>query len=239
MCGRASLASSPSELTEEFHLREVPSSYRPRYNLAPSQQIWAIVADAAGGRVMRQFRWGLVPFWANDVSIGNRMINARAESAAQKPAFASALARRRCLIPVDGFYEWRCEGRRKVPMRICLGSRGPFALAGLWEKWRPDGQPAIRSCAILTTTCNELVRPIHTRMPAIVPRCDHARWLDPAVPIDELRHLFAPYPGDDLVAYAVATLVNNPINDGPECVQPVGCAEDEVGPVQGELELSP
>lgn len=217
MCGRMSLASSPDEVRAEFGLAALPPDYRPRYNIAPSQPVLSILAD--GGPPAPAFlKWGLVPFWAKEAAIGNRMINARAETAPEKPAFRAAFARRRCLIPVDGFYEWQKRGRHKAPMRIRLVSRRPFALAGLWEVWRKGDGPPLRTVTVLTTTCCEALRAIHDRMPVIVPREAQQRWLgeDGA---DALRDLLVPYEGTDLEAYEVSTLVNNPANDVPECLE--------------------
>jgi putative SOS response-associated peptidase YedK len=220
MCGRISLSSTPTALAEEFGIQELPLDYEPRYNIAPSQPILAIVADARGEPRAGFFRWGLVPFWAKDPSIGNRMINARAETVAEKPAFRNALARRRCLVPVDGFYEWQKRETGKVPMRIRLASHRPFALAGLWEEWQPKDGPGLHSCTILTTGGSEFMRPIHDRMPVILPREARWRWLDPRTPAADLHALLAPYAADDLEAYEVSTLVNNPANDVAECLQP-------------------
>jgi putative SOS response-associated peptidase YedK len=221
MCGRISLSTPPAELEEEFELPELPLDYRPRYNIAPSQPVLAVVANARGERQADFFRWGLVPFWAKDPSIGNRMINARAETVAEKPAYRNALARQRCLIPVDGFYEWRKVGSGKVPMWIHLQSRRPFSLAGLWEEWRPkkDGAP-LRTCTILTTGPSDFMQPIHDRMPVIVPREARDRWLDPGTAAADLHAVLAPYAGPDLEAHEVSTLVNNPANDYAECLAP-------------------
>jgi putative SOS response-associated peptidase YedK len=221
MCGRISLSTPPDELAEEFELTQLPLDFRPRYNIAPSQKILAIVAEPGAGRRASFFRWGLVPFWAKDPSIGNRMINARAETVAEKPAYRNAFARRRCLVPVDGFYEWRKQGSGKVPMHIRLASDRPFALAGMWEEWKPKGGVPLRSCTILTTSCNPFMAPIHDRMPVILPRDARARWLDPASSPADLRDLLVPYSETDLHAYEVSTLVNSPANDVAECLEPV------------------
>jgi putative SOS response-associated peptidase YedK len=220
MCGRISLSTSPEELAEELELPGLPQDFVPRYNIAPSQKILAIVADPAAGRQAAFYRWGLVPFWAKDPSIGNRMINARAETVAEKPAFRNAFTRQRCLVPVSGFYEWKKEGSGKVPMHIRLASRKPFALAGLWEEWKPKSGAPIRSCTILTTTGNEFMAPIHDRMPVILSRDAQARWLDPTHPPADLRDLLAPSADAELEAWEVSTLVNSPANDVAECLEP-------------------
>jgi putative SOS response-associated peptidase YedK len=163
-------------------------------------------------------RWGLVPSWADDPGIGARMINARSETAPEKPSFRSAFRRRRCLIPVDGFYEWKRENGSKQPYYFRIDGGRPFAFAGLWESWNKDGE--IRSCTILTTTANDLVEEIHERMPVILPRDRYDAWLDPEAEGEELAALLVPYPGDDLEAYPVSRFVNSPGNDDPRCIEP-------------------
>jgi putative SOS response-associated peptidase YedK len=219
MCGRYTLATSEAALQAEFGLDEIPADYRPRYNIAPSQEVLAVIRD--GDRLRAGWlRWGLIPFWAKDPSIGNRMINARAETLATKPAFRQAFERRRCLIIADGFYEWQAEGAVKVPYWIHREGRRPFAFAGLWDRWRPpEGEPIV-SCAIVTTRATEALRPIHERMPVILPPGARERWLDPDAGREELMALLTPYPGADLAAHAVTTLVNSPRNDIPECIAP-------------------
>ena len=158
--------------------------------------------------------WGLVPSWADDPKIGNRMINARAETAADKPSFRTAMRRRRCLIVADGFYEWQTIGKRRQPMYIHMRDGRPFAFAGLWESWEGADHSALESCTILTTSANDLVRPIHDRMPVIIAPADYARWLDPAVQQAEpILPLLRPYPAEEMEAYAVSTRVNSPARD--------------------------
>ncbi|MFW6078200.1 MAG: SOS response-associated peptidase [Gemmatimonadota bacterium] len=221
MCGRFSLATPRDVLIEAFGAPEFAFDYRPRYNIAPTQPVAALVRDDAGARI-GPLRWGLIPHWADDPSIGNRMINARAETVHRKPSFRSAFRRRRCLILADGFYEWaRLEDGGKAPYRIRRRDERPFAFAGLWERWRPDeeGEP-IHSCTIITTDARADLRDIHPRMPVILPVDDRRRWLDDDAGIDALRGLLRPYPDDDLEAYRVSTIVNSPRNDGPECFEP-------------------
>jgi len=219
MCGRYTLATSEAALQAEFGLDEIPADYRPRYNIAPGQEVLAVIRD--GDRLRAGWlRWGLIPFWAGDPSIGNRMINARAETLATKPAFRQAFERRRCLILADGFYEWQAQGAAKVPYWIHLEDRRPFAFAGLWDRWRPpEGDPVV-SCTIVTTQATEALRPIHERMPVILPPGARERWLDPEAGQEERIALLRPYAGADLATHAVTTLVNSPRNDTPECIAP-------------------
>ncbi len=212
-------------VAEQFSVFET-SPWRARYNIAPSQPVIAVRmagggAKAASGRELVWLRWGLIPGWADDPAIGNRLINARAETAAQKPAFRAAMRQRRCLVVADGFYEWQKTGKRKVPHLIGMRDDRPFGFAALWEVWQRPDQPAIESCTLLTTEANELVRPLHDRMPAIVAPSDYDRWLDPAVAsLERLMPLLRPYPSDVMTAFAVSPLVNSPANDEPRCVEP-------------------
>jgi len=178
--------------------------------------------DGPLSRRLDLLRWGLIPFWAKDPGIGARMINARAETVAEKPAFRAAFRRRRCLIPADGFYEWRREGPRKQPYHFRLPDGGPFAMAGLWERWSPEGADPIETCTILTTDANDVVRPVHHRMPVILLPEAYETWLDPDV--DDrgaLAPLLVPLAGDAIVGHAVSTHVNAPVNDDPTCVDPL------------------
>ncbi len=222
MCGRFTLTSNRKELAETFADFELPAELSPRYNVAPSQPV-AAVANTGQNKV-EFFQWGLIPSWAKDPKIGNRMINARSETLAEKPSFRNAYKRRRCLVLADGFYEWRQEAgsKKKTPIYIQLASGEPFAFAGLWELWQsPDGS-TIPSCTIITTRPNELVAPIHNRMPVILPQTIYERWLNPAeLPSDQLDGLLKPYPAAEMTTYPVSTLVNNPRNDSPQCVAPV------------------
>lgn len=220
MCGRYTLSAPPAKLAEWFDLEEPPPQLSPRYNIAPTQWVAAIPNEPP--RAIHRFRWGLVPSWAKDASIGNRMINARAETVAEKPAFRTAFKRRRCLIATDGFYEWRREpDGSKTPLHIHRPDHAPFAFAGLWEEWiSPDASP-IRTCTIITTTPNAVMAPIHDRMPVILPPERYALWLTPGeMKKDALVPLLVPCPDDWLTATEVQKLVNNPRNDGPECIAP-------------------
>jgi putative SOS response-associated peptidase YedK len=220
MCGRFTLTSIDG-LIEEFGLIQQPSSFTPRFNIAPSQSAAVIDNRPREQRVLTSMRWGLVPYWAKDPTIGNKMINARRETAAEKPAFRDALRRRRCLIVADGFYEWKREGKRKTPLYVRRQSRGYMAFAGLWERWRtPDGD-VLYSFTILTTDANELMAGVHDRMPVIVDRADYDRWLEPlALPPDALDHILVTAPSQGLEMYEVTRLVNSPGNDAPACIEP-------------------
>ena len=222
MCGRYTLLASPEALQEQFGLAEVPD-LSPRYNIAPTQQVAAVRRPA--GQQRRELvllRWGLVPPWADDPAIGSRLLNARAETVADKPSFRPALRCRRCLILADGFFEWQAVNGKKQPHYFRLRDGRPFAIAGLWERWARGGDGAVESCTLITTEANELVRPLHDRMPAILPPEAYEVWLDPAVQHPAtLRPLLRPYEAGEMVACPVSTRVNSPRNDDAGCVQPV------------------
>jgi putative SOS response-associated peptidase YedK len=173
-------------------------------------------------RNARRHRWGLIPSWAKDLTIGNQLINAQAETASIKPAFRAAFKKRRCLILADGFFEWKKENRHKQPFHIRLRDGRPFAFAGLWEHWEGTEGKAIESCTILTATPNELLRSLHHRMAVILPSSEYDRWLDPSMQQpDALQPLLRPYPSEEMTAYPVSTVVNNPRNDAPSCIEPL------------------
>ena len=193
----------------------------PRYNLCPGESIAAVVSDGEERR-LGLLRWGLVPYWTKDAKIARAHINARAETVGRMPAFRDAFRRRRCLIPADGFYEWKREGRTKTPFLIRVRGGEPFAFAGLWERWRPPEGPPLLTCAILTCPANELVAPVHDRMPVILPPEAEAAWLDPAArDPDVLQDLLRPLPAETMEAWQVSPLVSSPRNDSPECIVPV------------------
>lgn len=224
MCGRFILAVDPADLEASFAGVELPpaGAMQPRYNIAPTQPV-AVITNSAE-RKLEFFNWGLIPSWAKDPKIGNRMINARAETLAEKPSFRAAYKRRRCLIPTNGFYEWQRhpEDKTKTPMFISLTSSKPFAFAGLWESWHSSEGDHVLSCTIITTTPNDLMAPIHNRMPVILPAEAYDVWLAPGEQSGvELQNLLAPYPAAEMQAYAVSTFVNSPRNDSPECILPV------------------
>ena len=222
MCGRFTLTVNPAEVQETFSPYSFPQKFAPRFNIAPTQPILAIPNDDQNTADF--FVWGLIPMWAKDPSIGNRMINARGETLEEKPAFRSSLKYKRCLILADGFYEWKgAEGKKvKTPFFIHMKDRKPFAFAGLWDSWNsPDGS-LVKSCTIITTEPNELTGIIHNRMPVILHPRDYAKWLDPSPQTpDQLKPLIKPFPAELMDAYPVSTLVNTPANDIPELVVPV------------------
>lgn len=221
MCGRFSLGATV-RVAQLFDLPN-PPAVSPRYNIAPSQDVPVVIRNReTAARELRPMRWGLVPFWATDAAIGNRLINARAETVTTKPAFRRPFRERRCLILADGFYEWVREGRRKQPYCIRFRDGQPFAFAGLWDRWqRADGQ-ALDTCAIVTTTPNAVIQPLHDRMPAILPPAGYDLWLDPAVQdVERLQSLLTPYAGDAMVAYPVSMRVNDPSHDSPDLLAPL------------------
>ncbi len=219
MCGRFTLRAPASAIAEQFGLFDVPT-FAARFNIAPTQPV-PVVRQHDRARELTWLRWGLVPSWAKDVSIGARLINARAETAAEKPAFRSALARRRCLVVADGFYEWQHTGRTKQPYFIRLRDDRSFALAGLWDVWEGPDHASLESSTLLTTEANDLVRPIHDRMPVILRPEAYATWLDPTIEdARQLAPLLVPFPSEPMEAYAVATFVNSPTNEGSQCIAP-------------------
>ena len=228
MCGRFTLTTSPDELQAAFDWLKMPPEMSdahgggPRYNIAPTQPVAVVPND--GFNRLDFFTWGLVPSWAKDPNIGSRMINARAETLAEKPSFRNAFKRRRCLILADGFYEWQViPGQKsKQPMYITLEDHRPFAFGGLWEIWKsPDGSE-IYSCTIITTEPNPLMATIHNRMPLILPPETYTQWLNPNEQRPEaLKSLLEPYPASQMSAYPVSSLVNSPGNDTPELVEPL------------------
>lgn len=219
MCGRFTQAQIAELDREVFKLLHVPA-LEPRYNVAPTQEV-AVIRDGEG-RHLDLLRWGLIPGWANDPAIGNRLINARAESLTAKPSFRDAFERRRCLVPADGFYEWQKTPSGKQPMYVRPKDRGVFAFAGLWERWHGPGAPPVESFTIITTDANDLVRPIHDRMPAVLSPELYDRWLDPGNrDTTALAALLEPFPSERMEAYPVSSYVNDPNNEGVGCVRPV------------------
>ncbi|MSQ40616.1 MAG: SOS response-associated peptidase [Dehalococcoidia bacterium] len=223
MCGRYTLIADLGELAERFQFPVPDLDLRPRYNVSPSQDVLAVVSTSSGEREAAVLHWGLVPFWAKDSKVGYRMINAVGETVADKPAFKNAFRRRRCLVLADGFYEWRKEAGSKVPMRIGVRGWEPFAFAGLWESWtNKETGEVLRSCTIITCPPNELMAPIHNRMPVILPEGAETTWLNPAIEDSAvLKDLLVPFPSDRMEAYPVSTLVNSLRNDTPLVIQPV------------------
>ena len=215
MCGRFSFVDI-EDIRERF--KAEPINLIPNYNVAPSQDVAVMVNNGQ----LSMFKWGLIPFWAKDPSIGNKLINARAETVDEKPSFKHSLQRKRCLILADGFYEWKKEGRMKRPHRITLRNKELFGFAGLWDTWKSPTGDIVNSCSIITTTPNELMAPIHDRMPVILSRDSERVWLDQSIVESHLlKSLLVPYPADLMMSYEVSTLVNSPKNNGPECLVPV------------------
>ena len=222
MCGRYALNITPNQLVRQFHLDREPPRFE-RYNIAPTQPVPAVRAREATPRELTLLHWGLIPGWAKDASIGNRMINARSETITSKPVFREAFQNRRCLLPASGFYEWKklADGKRKQPMFIHMADGSPFGLAGVWEQWQEPGGNVIASCAVLTTNANEFMQPIHDRMPVIIAQTDYDRWLEPAGDeSDRLQELLRPCPSEAMAAHAVSPRVNNPRFDKSECMAP-------------------
>ena len=217
MCGRYTLSTPPNVLAERFGV-DVRQNLPPRYNIAPTQGA-SVVRATDRGRELALLRWGLIPSWAKDPAIGNRMINARAEGVAEKPAFRRAFAKQRALVPADGFYEWQKQNSRKQPYHIRRRDGEPFAFAGLWERWHDRALDQVHETfTIITTDASDLLAPIHNRMPVILSPADYDRWLDPEKP--GTPDLLTPYQGDELEAFPVSTRVNSPAHDDARCVEP-------------------
>jgi len=221
MCGRFALFAPGQDVAEQFGV-VVDHEMEPRYNIAPTQPVAAVRLNAnSDKRELTYLTWGLIPSWAKDPKIGSRMINARSETAAEKPSFRAAFKRRRCLIPASGFYEWQKLGDRKQPTFIHGVDKGLMGLAGLWEVWHSSDGSFVQSCTILTTQPNELMAPIHNRMPVIIAPEDYSMWLDPGPRPEDGLHLMRPYAGAQMAAYAVSTAVNSPRNDTEACIEAV------------------
>ena len=230
MCGRFSQDLTLELLETRFELAgSETAELKVRYNLAPAQDA-AVVLQEEGHRALRLLRWGLIPSWAKDPAIAHQLINARSETAREKPSFRDSFKKRRCLVPADGYYEWRRAGKERKPLRIVRPDRAPLSMAGLWDTWKaPDGKN-VRTFTILTTGANEATRALHDRMPALLEPDAERRWLDPAAPAEELEALLKPYPGP-LTLYPVSPAMNSPKHEGPDCVVPVA----EPDPREGEL----
>jgi putative SOS response-associated peptidase YedK len=219
MCGRFVLTATTETIQQTFDLETVPTSMLPRYNIAPTQPVGVITNDHP--RQLTFQRWGLIPSWSKDPSIGSTLINARAETVEEKPAFRTAFKRRRCLIPADGFYEWQKRGKEKAPIFVHLKERELFAFAGLWEVWHsPDGSE-VQTCTILTTEPNAMMSEFHHRMAVILPREDYSVWLDKDAPPDILKALLKPYDENKMAYYEVSKIVNSPYNDNADCIVPL------------------
>lgn len=219
MCGRYTLTSDADEVAEAFDVPPLTFEYRPRYNVAPGQDA-PVVATDRGGRRMGLMRWGLAPSWADEP--GKGFINARGEAAHRTPSFRDAFRRRRCLVPADGFYEWRRRGRSRTPFHFRPAAGGLISFAGLWERWTRPGHETRYGFAILTTAASEDVTPVHDRMPVVVAPGDRAAWLDPHTPVATLRALVAPAPAGSFNARAVSARVNSPAVDDPSLLEDAG-----------------
>ncbi len=227
MCGRFTLNQSAAALAQVFHVEQIPD-LAAQYNIAPTQMVATVLHNPEKDqREFQQFRWGLIPSWAKDSSMGAKLINARAETVAEKPAFRSAFKRRRCLVVADGFYEWQRQKSKKQPFYFRLQDGQPFGFAGLWERWETPEQEEIISCTILTTAANELLQPIHDRMPVIIAPKYYDLWLDTQVQTPEpLQQLLQPYPETAMTAYPVSTLVNKAQHNSSECITPLSEKND-------------
>jgi putative SOS response-associated peptidase YedK len=221
MCGRFTLHFS-REMFETLFNVTTPQELSPRYNIAPSQLVPVIRTYADDSRHLDLLRWGLIPSWARDEAIGHKLINARAETAQEKPSFRSALRYRRCVIPASGFYEWQVVEGKKAPRYITRSDQSPFAFAGLWDTWRNQDRGETATCAILTTGANRLLAPLHDRMPVILKPMYLDLWLNRSVTSPgQLAYLFEPYDDDTLTVIPVSPLVNNPAHDTPACIAPL------------------
>jgi len=220
MCGRFVLFSSVNIISREFAVLPENIVFSPNYNIAPTQEILIVIDE--GERRLIKCRWGFIPPWAKDPNIGYKMINARAETLAEKPTFKSAIRNHRCLVVADGFYEWKKEGNEKKPLYIHLKSGRPLGFAGLYSYWQtPEGR-LICTCTIITTSANPLLEPIHNRMPAIIPGDSRTEWLDPEIQNEKrILPLLSPYAAEDMEAYYVSPKVNSPRHDSPDNIRPV------------------
>ena len=221
MCGRYSFAPDLKVVNEHYDITASPEDAAPNYNCAPTQMLPVISNDQP--HKLSRYRWGLIPFWAKDASIGNRLINARGETIASKPAFKNAFKRRRCLVPADAFYEWLKpdKGKLKIPFRIVLKNQPVFSMAGIWEEWKdPAGEP-VRSFSIITTTPNALMAEIHDRMPVILPKEKEEAWLN-ATDEADLQKMLEPFPAAQMEACRISEKVNSPRNNSPDIIIPAG-----------------
>ena len=220
MCGRFSLTASAQTIVDVFGIEDLPD-YVPCYNIAPTTQILGIRMEN-GQRVARPFRWGLIPFWAKDIKIGYKLLNARSETVHQKPSFKAAFSQRRILVVTDGFYEWQRDGKEKKAYYFQSPTKQPFAIAGLWERWFDLDGTEIQSATLLTTAANETMQPFHHRMPVLLPPERWDAWIDANTPGLRLGPEFlAPAPNETLIPTRVSTYVNNVRNQGPECIEPL------------------
>jgi putative SOS response-associated peptidase YedK len=237
MCGRFTQKSERKIISLEFYIKDFLSDVLVNYNVAPSQDAGVIIHDDVYRYV--RYRWGLVPFWSRDTKIGNRMINARAETVAEKPSFRNAFAKRRCLVPADGFYEWKRENGFKTPYYIYHATGKPMSFAGLWESWTPKAEkseqhtesdlfsthvekpPPLNTFTIITTEANEKLKGLHDRMPVVITPAKRDVWLSPDTRPDQLEELLRPLPSEEIMFHEVSRMVNTPQNNSPECIEPI------------------
>ena len=222
MCGRFTLSANPEAIAEVFEIKQV-LDFKPTYNVAPTQNVLVVLnEEKTHQRIFEKLRWGLIPSWAKDFRIGAKLINARSETVAEKPAFRYSFKHRRCLIVADGFYEWQKQKDKKQPFYFELQNKRPFTFAGLWDKWiSPQGEE-IKTCTILTTTANKLLQPIHHRMPVILKQQEYDLWLDVQAQAPELlQQLLSSYPSEEMNTYQVSSFVNNPKHNSYQCIEPI------------------
>ena len=220
MCGRSSLHDAPVSVLDRFSLPPVVPGFKPRYNIAPSQEQLTILLGSDGKPELKPLRWGLVPSWAEDRSIGSRLINTRSDTLATKPAWEFLLRRRRCIVLADGYYEWTSTGKDRVPMFFHMRGHRPFALAGIWDRWEKKGD-ALETCSIITTEPSPLAARVHHRMPVVMNLEAAEEWIDESTRARRAADLMRPYDADDLECYEVSKYVNSPANDSPDCITPV------------------
>lgn len=220
MCGRFTITLDPADFQQEFNLGEIPGEWKPRYNVAPTQNI--PVVTESQDRKVEMMHWGLIPFWAKEKNIGERMINARAETLSEKPAFRQAYKQRRCLILADGFFEWQLKelNTPKIPFYYQLKNEKPFAFAGLWESWHEKPETELHSCTIITCSPNELIAQVHNRMPVILDKEHCWNWIDEKDPT-KLPAILVPYPSEKMKATPVGRQVNNAKDDNPDVIRPL------------------
>jgi putative SOS response-associated peptidase YedK len=219
MCGRSTLHDAPVSILGKFHLPPMLPGFKPRYNIAPSQEQWTILLDDDKQPSVRQLKWGLVPSWADDPAVGQRLVKARSDSVAEKKTYTESYVNPRCLNLDDGYYEWTGKGKSRIPMFFHLTGNRDFALAGLWDRWQND-DTVLDTCVVITTDASPRAGTVHHRMPVILDPDHAADWLSSTTPERRLHSLMEPYRKDDLEFYEVSSLVNSPLNDGPECILP-------------------
>ena len=222
MCGRFTNKAKPEQIKKEFKVGRInPTIFELRYNIAPTQLIPAVL-ESDGERIIDELRWGLIPSWAKDESIGNKLINARAETLAEKPSFRNAFRSHRCIIPASGFYEWAKKGTgAKQPYYFYLKDKDVFGFAGLYEEWtNKETGELLETCTIITTEANEVLEPVHDRMPVILKAENYDQWLDPKeTDTGRLEKLLVPYPAEEMASHAVSRAINNPSVDSPELIE--------------------